>query len=153
MVSYPKTLQTYLDLFADISERIPHYCEPETLLTIVHPAIYFQDPFTTLRGVQDFHKLLCQTVEDVNNPSFDIQAVSAFTDISPYHYCVKWRFQGQVKRLGAWDFEGMSEIVLADDNRILSHIDYWNPTEPVYERVPLLKSVMKIIRSKAGLRQ
>ena len=45
-------------------------------------------------------------------------------------------------------FDGMSEIMFNDQGLIMSHIDYWDAAEHVYEHVPLLSSIIRFVKRK-----
>ena len=42
----------------------------------------------------------------------------------------------------------MSEVTLAEDGRVLAHIDHWDPAAQLYERVPVLGAVLRMIRRR-----
>lgn len=66
------------------------------------------------------------------------------------HWLVKWQFSGELKRIGHWQFPGVSEIELAPDGRVLRHTDYWDAGAHFYEQLPLLGRLIIWIRQKVA---
>ncbi|NVJ92656.1 MAG: nuclear transport factor 2 family protein [Methylocystaceae bacterium] len=119
----------YLDLFENLNADTIAKCDE-----VVSPDIRFKDPFNDIHGIVLFRKMLLKTLNEVENPKFNIidQAHS-----ETRHY-VRWDFDGRVKGLGALHFTGMSEIRYDDQKLVCEHIDHWDASEQLYEKLPLL---------------
>ena len=56
-------------------------------------------------------------------------------------------------REGDLDFvDGVSEVHLAEDGRVAAHLDYWDPTPGLWQRIPLLGTVLRGLRRRIGVR-
>ncbi len=119
----------YIELFENLTPEAIANCED-----IVSENIRFKDPFNDIRGIELFKRMLFKTLEDVHNPKFHIidQACS-----DSRHY-IRWDFEGRVKGLGALNLTGMSEITYDEDKLVCEHIDHWDASEQLYEKLPVL---------------
>ena len=59
-----------------------------------------------------------------------------------------FRFRGG--RTGMQTIRGATHLVLGPDGRIVRHRDYWDAAEELYEKLPLLGTLMRWIRRRAG---
>ena len=41
---------------------------------------------------------------------------------------------------------GMSDVEFAPNGKVLSHIDHWDPARQVYEQIPVLGSLFRMLR-------
>lgn len=119
----------YIELFENLSPEEIEKCDD-----YVNPNIRFKDPFNDIRGIVLFKKMMLKTLQDVQQPKFHIldQACS-----EKRHY-VRWDFDGRVKGLGLLSFSGMSELTYDGQNRVVEHIDHWDASEQLYEKLPVL---------------
>ena len=124
---------------------------PETVSgieAVVHDDVRFKDPFSDVRGVQTYKKIL----EDMFLAAPDIK----FT----VHHCaydgevcfLRWTSRGTVKKLGSdpWVVEGMSELKFAPDGRVLSHIDHWDAATQFYMRIPVIGRILRLIQRRVA---
>ncbi|SCA56557.1 conserved hypothetical protein [Candidatus Terasakiella magnetica] len=119
----------YIELFEKLTPEAIANCDE-----IINPDIRFKDPFNDIRGIDLFKRMMFKTLEDVQQPQFHIvdQACS-----ETRHY-VRWDFEGRVKGLGLLNLTGMSEITYDEDKRVIEHIDHWDASEQLYEKLPVL---------------
>ncbi|NVK20381.1 MAG: nuclear transport factor 2 family protein [Methylocystaceae bacterium] len=119
----------YIDLFENLTPEAIANCDE-----IVSPDIHFKDPFNDFKGIEIFKRMMFKTLKEVRDPKFHIldQACS-----ETRHY-VRWDFEGRVTGLGLLTFSGMSEIVYDDEQRVIEHIDHWDASEQLYEKLPVL---------------
>jgi steroid Delta-isomerase len=63
-----------------------------------------------------------------------------------------WDFSFRTRRFdrAAQTVRGSSHLVLAADGRISVHRDYWDAAEELYEKLPLLGTLMRWLRRRAG---
>ena len=104
---------------------------------------YFKDPFNEVHGVAAIQRIYAHMFEQVTEPRFRVTA----------------RWQGEAGVMLAWDFvfrrgareqviRGVSHLLLAPDGRITSHRDYWDAASELYETVPVLGALMRLIRRR-----
>jgi hypothetical protein len=65
---------------------------------------------------------------------------------------LRWRLTGRLRSLSNrdWDITGMSEIHLAPDRRVAAHIDHWDAGQQFYELLPVIGSVIRLLRRRVG---
>ncbi len=48
--------------------------------------------------------------------------------------------------------DGMSEIRFRADGRVAEHLDHWDAAEQLYERVPVLGTLIRLVKRKFQLK-
>ena len=108
----------------------------------------FKDPFNDVRGVPAVQAVFAHMFAATDAPRFEIleQAASGSTGF------VRWRFRfaPRGRPTAALEIEGVSRVLFADDGRVVEHVDYWDPVEGLYDRVPLLGGALRAIRKRLG---
>lgn len=140
------TLAQYFQLFQQRDTHTPPLT-PEQIQAIVAPDILFKDPFQEIKGTQAFCQMLNHFHQQVQQPRFTIEQQLSQNQ---QRWLVKWQFTGQLSRLGAWQFSGVSEITLNTQGQVQRHIDYWDAAEHFYEKLPLLGRVIRWVKGKVA---
>jgi len=136
-------------------QRYARYFEnmtPDTVSEIDDIAVsdlYFEDPFNKLNSRADVKRMFAHMFTQMSDPEFKIMSVN-WNDAGETAI-LKWRFTGQANRLGSIDFEGMSEVSFNTDGLIKSHIDYWDAATFFYEKIPLLGSLIRLVKRSMRL--
>ena len=112
----------------------------------------FRDPFNDVRGLAKIRRVFEKTNADLE----DIRiAVTDQATGREAHY-IRWVFKamprGFLKRQGEFVIEGITEIHIDDQGKVLAHLDYWDPTPDVWQRIPIMGSILKTIRGQIGVR-
>lgn len=123
----------------------------ESLLHCCAPDIRFIDPFNDLTGREALRMLLAKTYAEVENPRFSVtRSVIAEAGAQDAIGYLDWVF-----RFGAPGAEseiiGLSRIRLDAAGLVTEHQDFWDPTGPVYRKVPGLGWIMTLIANKLGV--
>jgi limonene-1,2-epoxide hydrolase len=138
-----RNLARYCALFAALRPedlvRLPDFFVPE---------VRFKDPFNDVRGVAAVQAVFAHMFAVTEAPRFEIleQAASGATGF------VRWRFRfaprgrPQAQRT----IEGVSRVVIAADGRVAEHVDYWDPVEGLYDDLPVLGPVLRLLRRRLG---
>ena len=134
-------LDAYVAFFENLSpESLPHL---EALCAL---EVRFRDPFNDVRGVAPFCAVLTKMFEDVAEPRFEVthRAVSGRTAY------LRWIFTYRVagSRAAPRRIDGVSEIHLNADGKVTVHIDHWDAGAQVYEQVPLLGSLVRMVKRR-----
>lgn len=110
----------------------------------------FQDPFNDVRGVAAIRRVFARMFETCHDIRFAVTDRLVHQDVG----CLRWSmsFRPNVRGLQqrTWHIEGMSRIVFAADGRVQEHVDFWDSGTYFYARLPLLGSVIRAIRKRAG---
>ncbi|WP_413207447.1 nuclear transport factor 2 family protein [Rhodospirillum sp. A1_3_36] len=123
----------------------------DRLDTVVADEIHFKDPFNDVVGREAFRAVLAHMFEKTKNPS---TTIVHWGWGGPDLVMVRWRFSADVPILGKWVVEGMSDIRLGADGRVVSHMDHYDAAEQLYARLPGLGGLLGLIRRRmsAGVR-
>ena len=127
-------VKNYINLFNNLSsENINEFDE------LISKDIVFTDPFNSIKGINAFKKIFYHMFENVKDPKFLIFDYS----INKQRVFLKWKMTFfAFKSLQI--IEGMSELLLNDDGKICSHIDYWDSLNGIFIKIPFIGYFYKI---------
>ena len=136
-----EALDAYAAFFEGLSlerlHRLDELCAPE---------VRFRDPFNDLRGVAQFQAVLAKMFRDLAEPRFEV------TDraVSNRACYLRWTFtfRGVGSNEGPRRIEGVSEVHLNAAGKVVAHIDHWDAGTQIYERVPLLGFLVRMIKRR-----
>jgi limonene-1,2-epoxide hydrolase len=134
----------YLHLFETLTaDRLDEF-DPLTT-----PDVRFSDPFTDVIGRDRLKAVLAKMFADVDEPRF---TVIGYAGDGASRY-VRWRFDARSRGRTrvAIAIEGMSEMQIAEDGRICSHVDHWDAARQVYERLPVLGWLLRQLKRRIGI--
>ena len=108
---------------------------------------YFKDPFNELRGLPAINQVFQHMFVQVHEPHFRITS-SVLQNDSAF---LVWDFLFTMKNFSAATqrIRGATHIRFADDGRVNFHRDYWDAAEELYEKLPVLGSFMRFLKSQA----
>lgn len=114
------------------------------------PDAWFKDPFNEVRGVADITRIFVHMFEQVDAPRF----VVTETLVQGHSVMLTWDFTFSFKpplRAGPQCIRGCSHLRLNASGLVVSHRDYWDAAEELYEKLPLLGRFMRWLRQRASL--
>lgn len=119
----------------------------EILNDFYDEAAVFEDPVSKAEGLKDIKKYYAHVYKNVKNIRFD------FKDIrnQDNHYYAHWTMHLQATGLNAgrsYAVEGMSYMKFNEQGHVIYHRDYLDLGSMLYERVPLLGSVVSFIKNR-----
>jgi steroid delta-isomerase len=127
-----------VDLFERFSQR-----DVEVLGTWYREDASFKDPFNDVRGIDAIRRVYDHMFETLEQPRFKVTQTTA----QGSHCWLTWEF-----RFGAASqprlVHGATHITFAGDGRIQAHRDYWDPAEELYEKLPVLGTLMRLIKRR-----
>jgi len=135
--------------YASFFENITKETSINEYEKVLDANVKFKDPFHEVQGLEKFYDIFQDMYKKLDNPKFKIIEVIEQKNIS----YIKWDFQFQFKNSQKIEsFEGISRIEFDDkinkNSKVISHIDYWDTAENLYEKIPILSSFMKFIKRK-----
>ena len=106
----------------------------------------FIDPFNHLNGLASVRAVYQHMFDTLEHPRFVVT-----TTVSSGHQAfMTWDFlfkcRGQAQKIS-----GCTQFELNDQGLIVLHRDYWDASQQVYEKIPLLGSVLRMLRRKLSL--
>jgi steroid Delta-isomerase len=110
---------------------------------------YFKDPFNEVRGLDQVQRIFSHMYVALDNPHFVV------TDrvVQGAQCFLIWDFKFRFKRFDTateQTVRGTSHLRFAGDGRIHYHRDYWDAAEELYEKLPIVGSVMRWLKKRAN---
>ncbi|MGE0423352.1 MAG: nuclear transport factor 2 family protein [Reyranellaceae bacterium] len=109
------------------------------------PDARFRDPFNDVRGIAAIRNVFAHMYKTIERPRFAILHRVSAGDVG----YLKWRFTGMLGRR-PFDFVGLSEVRFNPQGLVVEHLDYWDSGTLVYERVPLLGALVRVIKRRVS---
>jgi steroid delta-isomerase len=103
----------------------------------------FKDPFNEVRGVAAIAGIFEHMFDSLRSPRFVVHDAV----VQGSQCFLTWDFVF-VRASGELVVRGASHLRLGDDGRIVMHRDYWDAAEELYEKLPLLGSLMRWLRRR-----
>jgi limonene-1,2-epoxide hydrolase len=107
--------------------------------------ILFEDPFQKVEGIHDVRAVFDHMYQTLREPKFKVIDMAFGANNKVY---MKWMFTARRENNDQIEFEGLSEVIFNDDGKAIYHKDFWDSSSAVYEKIPLLGSVLKMIKQK-----
>lgn len=110
--------------------------------------VRFRDPFNDVRGKDQIVRIFSKMFEDVAEPTFEV-VDNALSGSNSY---VRWTLRFKSKKNGnPFSIEGVTEVHFDQSGKVAAHLDHWDAASQLYEHVPLLGGVLRIIRRRLAL--
>ncbi len=121
----------------------------QQLGTIYSPHVWFKDPFNEVRGLSEVQRIFSHMFVALDRPRFVV------TDsIKGEGQCfLTWNFEFYLKRFDRATLQtirGASHLKFTADGLIDFHRDYWDAAEELYEKLPVLGSLMRWLKRRAS---
>lgn len=112
------------------------------------PQARFKDPFNEVIGPAPIIKIFQHMFEQLDAPRFVVTSSIAQGEQA----FLVWEFQFRMKR---WNdapqtIRGASHIRFGCNGLVLVHRDYWDAAEELYEKLPLLGGLMRLLKRAAN---
>ncbi len=136
-------------------QRVVDYFETLTpqsvadLVALYDPQARFKDPFKDVRGVAAIESIFAHMFVTLTAPRFIItgqivQGAQCF---------LTWEFRFKFKNFNTQTEQvilGGSHLQFSDQGLITLHRDYWDAAEELYEKLPLVGSLMRWLKKRAN---
>ncbi len=118
------------------------------LSSVYSDNVRFTDPFCRVQGIDELTEYFTGAYANVISCGFD------FGDpvVSGEDVCIPWVMHLQHKRLLKGKdvkVDGISQLVIRE-GRVISHRDYFDAGQLLYENLPVMGGVIRWIRNQAG---
>ena len=110
---------------------------------------YFRDPFNDVTGIDKIRHIFADMFVRLDEPKFNIVE----TIEEPHGALLVWDFTFRIKTLKPQltrRIHGTSHIRFAADGRVEYHRDYWDAAGELYEQLPIVGSLMRWLKKRAG---
>lgn len=109
----------------------------------------FKDPFNEVHGVPAIQQVFSHMFESLHGPRF----VVSHRIVDGTQCFLVWEFRFRFKRFDTTTEQvvrGGSHLVLTEDGLIKDHRDYWDAAEELYEKLPVVGSLMRWLKQRAN---
>ncbi len=132
-------------LYARFFENINRTTPIEEYEKVFEKDVRFKDPFHDIENLEKLYKIFKDMYVKLDNPSFKVTEIIEQNNIA----YLKWNFHFLFKGTNKDEsFEGVSRVEFNKENKVISHIDYWDSSSNLYEKIPILSFFMRFIKSK-----
>jgi len=110
----------------------------------------FKDRFNQVRGVPAITAIFAHMFEQVDAPRFVVRETVLQGDAA----LLSWDFEFAFRKplpAGQQCIRGCSHVRFAPDGRVAWHRDYWDAAEELYEKMPLIGSLMRLLRRRGAV--
>ncbi|APW64580.1 hypothetical protein LPB137_01370 [Poseidonibacter parvus] len=133
--------QDYALFFENITKETP-IKEYENVFDI---NAKFKDPFNEVKGLDKIYDIFQDMYIKLDNPRFKVIEIVEQGDIS----YLRWIFEFNFKNDSLLNsFEGVSRVEFNENQKVISHVDYWDSSENLYEKIPILSFFIKLVKRK-----
>ena len=130
-------IENYVKLFESLNLKNLHKFDK-----LLDENIYFEDPFNKVYGIENFKKIFSNTLTKLDNVEFKVLNIISKNNI----YIIKWEmFYFAFNKTNS--IFGLSEVTISENNKIVSHIDYWDSYNNFYTKIPFLGLIFKFVLS------
>jgi len=120
------------------------------LRRLAHPEMRFVDPFNDVRGIDRVCAVFDHMFETTKEPRFVTQPPLVAGDTA----FIKWRFTCTIDHrfyTKPMTIDGVTEVSFDATGLVIAHIDYWDAASQLYEKLPLLGSLLRLIRRRLAV--
>jgi len=152
---YPSNPSPATDLRAQSLDRLVVFFETLTETSVADlPLIYapdarFKDPFNAVQGCAAISAIFSHMFVALEAPRFVV-----IERISQGQQCfLTWEFRFRFKNYQQTTEQvilGASHIVFNEQGLVSLHRDYWDAAEELYEKLPIVGSVMRWLKRRAN---
>jgi hypothetical protein len=109
---------------------------------------HFKDPFNDVRGLAAIQQVYGHMFEALDAPRFVVRDIIVQGD----QCFLSWDFLFRFKRYSRAEqtVHGSSHLLLDAIGLIQHHRDYWDAAEELYEKLPVIGSLMRWLKKRAN---
>ena len=130
-------IENYVKLFETLNLENLHKFDK-----LLDENIYFEDPFNKVYGIENFKRIFSNTLKNLDDVEFKVLDIISKNNI----YIIKWEMIYFAFNKTNSIF-GLSEVIINENNKIVSHIDYWDSYNNFYTKIPFFGLIFKFILS------
>jgi steroid delta-isomerase len=111
------------------------------------PEARFKDPFNQVTGVPAIRAIFDGMYRQVDRPRFVVTCSFGQGDEAFLAWDFNFRFKGASGQ--EQTIRGATHIQFSVDGRVALHRDYWDAAEELYEKLPVVGSLMRWLKRRA----
>jgi steroid delta-isomerase len=134
----PTHVQRYIDAFERLT---PSTLQP--LEDCFAEGARFVDPFNDVSGRSQIRAVFEHMFASCEDPQFDVDECLSDDGLAYLRWHFSFGNPASRRRV-----EGVSRVQFAPDGRVTEHRDYWDPASQLYEEIPLLGRLFRVLRKR-----
>lgn len=134
-------IKRYVEFFESLNKNTSFNKYEEIFVNTV----YFEDPFQKTKDLKSLYKIFMHMYETLHEAHFVVKEIALTNNIA----YIQWVFR--YKRVKNQDFEsfiGVSRVTFEQTGKVVSHIDYWDSATNIYEKIPILGSLINFVKKR-----
>lgn len=145
MTDFNTHLHRYVQAFEQLTPQNLH----DTLMPMFAHNAYFEDPFNQVVGPDSIARVFEHMFQATEMPRFRVMNY-ALNEATGF---IWWEFHFFDKQFNPHHILGVSKVAFNQSGRVLSHIDYWDSGKYIYQKVPLLATLVRWVNRKLSASQ
>ena len=113
---------------------------------IYAPSARFIDPFNDLLGCDNIEKVFAHMFETLDSPRFKVTSIAAHQATGFMTWEFLFACRGREHKVS-----GCTQFQINDRGLIVLHRDFWDPALQIYEKIPFIGSVIRLLRRKLAI--
>lgn len=111
------------------------------ILNYVDIEVRFKDPLHNVQGSHELHRIFEKLLTKLTEVKFTTKDLVA----ADHRAFFRWRL---VSKVGSkvWCIEGATFLTINADKLITSHIEYWDKSSQIYERLPIIGRLLRLLQ-------
>lgn len=132
---YKKKLLSYIHAYENLTEGNMS----SLLMPLFSENAYFEDPFNQVVGKEQIQKIFQHMFDHTISPRFIVMNYLLDEKMA----FLRWEFFFLDRQFKEHRIVGVSKVVFDQKGDVLSHIDYWDTGKYIYQKIPVLKSIIR----------
>lgn len=141
--AYPHWLANFINTYQALNTQ-----NLETLAEIYHDEVNFKDPIHEISGYQNLYGYFKQLYTNLTACTFEVTKVLYQENEAALYWRMSF-VHSKLKQGNIITVEGHS-FLLAQDEKVIYHRDYVDLGAMLYEHIPLLGRLVKLIKQRAS---
>lgn len=111
--------------------------------------IHYHDPFVDARGLVQVKAVFARLFQEVDAPRFTITHCACDGDTC----FLRWHFTCRPKTIRKghpWVVDGITELRFDPQGRVVDHVEHWDAGEQVYERIPVVRALIRWLKRRVS---
>lgn len=130
----------FIENYARALESMRESSVPDVVM-LCSPRIEFHDPFHHTYSSQAYERVLREMFQSVDQLGFKVQRIEG----QDRSWMLAWQFTGRNRWIGHMNIAGLSEVECDEKGLIKRHFDYWDAGEHVYQRLPIIGTILRLM--------
>ena len=136
MTDTEEVFRKYLDFLEQADEE-----NIGEILNYVDKEVRFKDPLHDAQGAYEIHRIFKRLLTGLKKVNYTTRELIA-TGNNAYY---KWTLECYTGRK-SWNIEGVTFLTVGEGKLITNHIEYWDPSSQIYEKLPIIGHQIRLLR-------